>query len=64
MAKSQKRYIAKNGVVVDAETAERLGVEDGVEFEHWIEPGEALRRIFGISADQAKAIREEYPAPK
>ena len=60
----QKRYIAKNRVVVDAETAEKLGVESGVEFEHWIDPGEALRRAFGISADQAKAIREEYPAPK
>ena len=64
MPKPNERYIAKNGVVVDAETAERLGVEGGVEFEHWIEPGEALRRIFGISADQAKAIREEYPSPK
>ena len=64
MPNPNERYIAKNGVVVDAETAERLGVEDGVEFEHWIDPGEALRRVFGISADQARAIREEYPAPK
>ena len=64
MAKPNERYVAKNGVVVNAETAERLGVEDGVEFEHWIEPGDAVRRVFGISADQAKAIREEYPAPK
>ncbi len=59
-----ERYIAKNGVVVDAENAEKLGVEDGVEFEHWIDPGEVIKRAFGISADRAKAIRDEFPAPK
>ena len=64
MPKPNKRYVAKNGVVVDAETAESLGVEADVEFEHWIEPGEAVRRVFGISADKAKTIREEFPAPK
>ena len=37
MAKPQERYVAKNDVVVDAETAERLGVEGGMEFD---EPGE------------------------
>lgn len=62
--KPNERYIAKNGVVVDAETAEQLGVKGGVEFEHWIDPGEAVRRVFGVSADQAKSIRDEYPAPK
>ncbi len=60
MAKPQECYIAKNGVVVDAETAERLGVED---FERCIEPGEAVRRVFGISPERAKKIREEHPAP-
>ena len=64
MPKPNKRYIAKNGVFVDTETAEKPGVEGGVEFEHWLDPGEALRRVFSTSADQAKSIREEYPAPQ
>ena len=49
--------------MVDAEVAERLGVENGVEFEQWIDPGEVVRRVFGILPEQAKAIREESPAP-
>lgn len=63
MNKSNKRYIAKNGVVVDAETAEKIGLEGGMEFEHWIAPGDAVRRVFSISPERAKAIREEYPSP-
>ena len=63
MPQSDKRYVCKEEVVVDAEIAERLGVEGGVEFEQWIDPGEVVRRVFGILPDQAKAIREEYPAP-
>ncbi len=59
MPQSDKRYVYKDGVVVDAEIAERLGVE----FEQWIDPGEVVRRVFGILPEQAKAIREEYPAP-
>ena len=34
-----------------------------MEFEQWIDPGEVVKRVFGILPDQAKAIREEYPAP-
>ena len=63
MQQSDKRFVYKDGVVVDAENTERLGVEEGVEFKQWIDPGEVVRRVFGISPDQAKAIREEYPAP-
>ena len=63
MTETNKRYVAKEGIVVDAEVAERLGVEDGVEFEQWIDPGEVVRRVFGISPDQAKEIREQHPAP-
>ena len=56
-----KRYIYKDGVVVDAETAERLGVEDGVEFEHWADPDIVGKVIFGLSPDEAKAVRESVP---
>ena len=59
MPQSDKRFVYKDGVVVDAEIAERLGVE----FEKWIDPGEVVKRVFGILPDEAKAIREEYPAP-
>ena len=38
MPKPNERYIAKNGVV-STETAKKLGVKGGVQFEHWIEPG-------------------------
>ena len=62
MTEPKKRYVAKEGIVVDAEVAERLGVEDGVEFEQWIDPGEVVRRVFSIPQEQAKAIREEYPS--
>ena len=58
MPQSDKRYVYKEGVV-DAEITERLGVE----FEQWIDPGEVVKRVFGILPDEAKAIREEYPAP-
>ena len=61
MPQSDKRYVYKDGVVVDAEIAERLGVEGGVEFEQWIDPGEVVRRAFSISPERAKAIREEIP---
>ena len=63
MTEPRKRYIAKEGIVVDAEVAERLGVEGGVESGHRIDPGEVARRAFNISAEQAKCIREEHPSP-
>ena len=43
MTKPNKRYVYEDGVVVHAEVAERLGVEDGVEFEQSIGPGEVVR---------------------
>ena len=33
------------------------------EIEQWIDPGEMVRSVFGILPEQAKAIREDYPAP-
>ena len=63
MTELNKCYVAKDRIVADAETAERLDVEGGVDFVQWIDPGEVAMRVFGISPEQAKAIREEYPSP-
>ena len=61
MPKPSERYILKDGMVVDAETAERLGVEGGEEFEHWADPDEVAEAIFGLTPEQAKAVRESAP---
>lgn len=53
-----ERYICKDGVAVHAETAKRLGVEDGVEFEYWADPADMARAVFSLSPEQAKAVRE------
>ena len=56
-----ERYILKDGLVVDAETAGRLGVE-GEEFEHWVDPDEFAEAIFGLTPEQAREIRENVPS--
>ncbi len=61
MPEPNKRYILKDGVVVDAETAQRLGVEDGEEFEHWADPDVVAEAIFGLSPEQARQVREQTP---
>ncbi len=61
MPKSGERYIMKDGLVVDADTAERLGVQEGVEFEHWADPDDVAEAVFGLSPEQAKAVRESVP---
>ena len=62
-AKPEKnqRYIMKDGMVVDVETAERLGVSGDYEFEHWADPDEVAEVVFGLSPEQAKAVRESVP---
>lgn len=40
-----KLMVAKNGAVPNAETAKKVGVEGGVEFDHRINPGEVLRCV-------------------
>ena len=61
MPKPNERYIMKDGLVVDADTAERLGVQEGVEFEHWADPDDVAEAVFGLSPEQAKAVRESVP---
>ena len=61
MTEPNDRYIMKDGMVVDAETAERLGVEGGEEFEHWADPDEVAEAIFGLTPEQAKSVRDETP---
>ena len=48
-------------MVVDAETAERLGVENGVEFEHWADPDVVAEAIFGLTPEQAREVRDSVP---
>ena len=61
MPKSGERYIMKDGIVVDAETAERLGINGDYEFEHWADPDVVAEAVFGLSPEQAKAVRESTP---
>ena len=60
-AESDKRFVYKDGMVVDVETAERLGVSADYEFEHWAGPDEVAEAIFGLTLEQAKAVRESVP---
>lgn len=66
MAKPEKnqRFIMKDGLAVDAETADRLGIEGDYEFEHWADPDEVAEAIFGLTPEQAKAVRESTPETK
>ena len=61
MPKPNERYIMKDGLVVDADTAERLGVQEGVEFEHWADPDDVAEAVFGLSPEQARKVREATP---
>ena len=61
MPKSGDRYIMKDGLVVDAETAERLGINADYEFKHWADPDVVAEAVFGLSSEQAKAVRESVP---
>ena len=56
-----KRYIMKDGLVVDADTAEQLGINADYEFEHWADPDEVAEVVFGLSPEQARAVRESVP---
>ena len=62
MAEPKKRMVAKDGVVVDAEIAQRLGVEGGVEFEHWIDPDALAESVLNLDAEDAEIIRDEIGA--
>ena len=52
------RYVYEDGVVLEADVAERLGVERGTEFKFWIMLEDVARRVFIISSGQAEAVRE------
>ena len=58
---SDKGYVYKDGLVVDADTAEQLGINADYEFEHWADPDEVAEAVFGLSHEQAKAVRESVP---
>ena len=61
MPKPNDRYIMKDGLAVDADTAEQLGINADYEFEHWADPDEVAEVVFGLSPEQAKAVREQTP---
>ena len=54
-------YILKNGVLIDADIAERLGVEDGEPVAQWMDDGELAHQVLNISPERAAEIRERYP---
>ena len=56
----KKAYIVKDGVWVEEDVAERLGVE-GVRVEQMHDLDEVAHRVLNISPERAKAIREEFP---
>lgn len=62
MDEPNKRYILKNGVLMEAELAERMGVEgEELEIEQWIDDGDLAEAVLGISPERAAAIRDEVP---
>ena len=61
MPKANDRYIMKDGIAVDADTAERLGIKGDYEFEHWADPDEVAEAVFGLSPEQARTVRESSP---
>ena len=61
MPKPNERYIIKDGIVVGAETAERLDIPGDYEFEHWANPDIVAEAVFGLSPEQAKDVRDSVP---
>ena len=57
-----KRTVYKDGMFIDADVAERLGVEGVAEIEHWSDPEEVGAAVFGLSPEQARAVRESVPS--
>ena len=60
---TDKRYVYKNGVMIDADAAEQLGVENGEIVEQWIDVDELAHRVLNISPERAAEISEQYPEP-
>ena len=60
-AMTSKRYIYKNGVMIDADVAEQLGITGGEYIEQWMDDGELAHRVLNISPERAAEIREQYP---
>ncbi len=56
-----KRSVYKDGVFMDVDVAERLGIKGDAEVEHYSDPEEIASVVFGLTADQAKAVRESVP---
>lgn len=57
-----KRTVYRDGVFMDADIAERLGVEGDAEIEHWSAPEEVGAVVFGLTTEQARAARESVPS--
>ena len=60
--KPVKRSVYKDGIFIDADVAERLGVEGDAEIEHWSDPEEVGAIVFGLTPDQARSVRESVPS--
>ena len=56
-----KRSVYKGGVFMDVSIAERLGIEGDVEVEHYSDPEEVGAVVFGLTAKEAREIRESVP---
>ena len=56
-----KGYVYKNGVMIDAEVAEQLGITGGEYIEQWMDDGELAHKVLNISQERAAEIREQYP---
>ena len=61
MPKPNERYIIKDGILVDAEAAERLGIDGDYEFEHWADSDVVAEAVFGLSPEQGKSFRDSVP---
>ena len=57
-----KRTVYKDGMFIDADVAERLGVETDTEIEHYSDPEDVASVVFGLSPAQARAVRESVPS--
>ena len=57
-----KLSVYKDEVFMDADLADRLGVEGDAEIEHWSDPEDVGALAFGLSPEQSRTLRESVPS--
>ena len=55
-----KRYIIKDGVLVEESMARLLGI-DGEVVEQWINDGDLAAKVLSLSPEQAQQVRDAIP---